>query len=432
MSGTLTRTAAEFLQCSFRGVPFAVVGGGGSNGRRLASHTYPYRDGIEVEDLGKAARSYRIAGFVVGPFAYAQRDLLVTAAETKGSGLLMHPTIGVVQAHCVRFEWRERDGVKNVVDLDFEFVEKTNYLSNMILTSLHAAIGVAALAMSVAAASDYASNTSASFAEGSSVNRAAVAVASGWSTSATQAANSPQALSSAASVLPGNNGRYAAGNGGLTDPNATEASVIDELTADRATIAAAVSNVAAANGASEIAAAVFALTEAVRASLADPGAQIALLLPMVACAPVVTTSSAPIGAAIATVQTATAALCRQAALYSIAQACSDWTPASSDDAQALSAQVAALFDAEATIAADAGDDATWQAMRDLQAQVTQDLANRAARLPDIVTITRNAPLPALLLAQQLYADATRSDELIQRADPIHPAFMPTEFKALSS
>lgn len=95
-------------------------------------------------------------------------------------------------------------------------------------------------------------------------------------------------------------------------------------------------------------------------------------------------------------------------------------------------RVVALFEAEELIAADAQDDATWSALKALRVQVSQDLMKRAAKLPDIVTIQRNAPLPALTLAQQLYADGTRSDDLVSRADPIHPAFMPTEFEVLSS
>ena len=37
-----------------------------------------------------------------------------------------------------------------------------------------------------------------------------------------------------------------------------------------------------------------------------------------------------------------------------------------------------------------------------------------------------------MLAQRLYGDATRADELIRRATPWHPAFMPTTITVLAA
>ncbi|MBF0892206.1 DNA circularization N-terminal domain-containing protein [Gluconobacter sp. LMG 1744] len=432
MSGTLARTAAEYLQCSFRGVPFAVIGSGGSSGRKQAEHGYPGRAGVWVEDLGKKARRYRILGFVVGDLAYVQRDALVAVVERPGNGLLVHPSIGAIQAACTRFEWRERDGRLNVVDLEFEFVEQKNLLSTLIVTSLHAAVAVARIALSSASSSSYSSRTSSAFATGGSAIAAARSVATGWGEGAVSAIGSSEAMQSAASVLPGNNGRYASGAGAETDATATEDSVLAALSASRGAIEEDAEAIIGFTTAAGISLAVQALTEALREAIADPGVQISLLWPLASCSVDVISSSAPIGAALATAQTETAALCRRAALASIAQACSDWSPASSEDAEAMCSRVVALFEAEELIAADAQDDASWAALKALRVQVSQDLMKRAAKLPDIVTIQRNAPLPALTLAQQLYADGTRSDDLVNRADPVHPAFMPTEFEALSS
>ncbi|MBM9401543.1 DNA circularization N-terminal domain-containing protein [Gluconacetobacter azotocaptans] len=435
MSGalsTLKSIAGEYLQCSFRGVPFAVVGSGGQNGRNFSVHRYPFRDTVWAEDLGKAPRLYRIRGFVCGPLCLAQRDLLVTVTEQKGPGLLVHPSLGVIQAACLRFEWREREGVTGVVDLEFEFVEQKNYLSTTILTALHAAIGIAAMAFSSAASSDYQSDATSSYQVGASVGTAASKVAAGWAAGAASAIRSPGAFGAAVATLPGNNGRYAGGNAALVDPSATVSSALAGLTVSRQAVDACVAAAAGATDASSLATAVLDVPEALRVGIVDPGVQIDLLSVLTSCTPQVLASSAPIGGAMATVQIATAALCRQAALVSIAMACADWQPTTSDEAEALRQRVGILLDDEATIAADAGNDATWQALRALRAQVLQDLADRASRLPDLITVTRNAPLPALVLGQQIYADATRAPELIQRANPIHPAFMPTSFEALSS
>ena len=43
-----------------------------------------------------------------------------------------------------------------------------------------------------------------------------------------------------------------------------------------------------------------------------------------------------------------------------------------------------------------------------------------------------SPMPSLALAQRLYRDPDRADDLVARAAPAHPAFMPVRFKALSA
>lgn len=435
MSGALsalTNIAGQYLQCSFRGVPFAVVGTGGEPGRKFAVHDYPYRNTPWAEDLGRKGRVYRIRGFVNGALYQAQRDLLVMASETKGNGLLVHPSLGALQVACLRMEWRERDGYTGVIDLEFEFLEQKNYLSTVIVTALHAAIGVATIAYNAAASSDYGDVAAPRMAVGASVVGAAVDTASSWAARAVSALSSPAAFAAAVATVPGNNGRYANLNAGTVDPSATVSSALAALGTSQQALASYVAAIGSRADAAGLAGAILAVPEALRGSIPDPGTQIALLTLLTEFDPAVFASSAPIGGAIAAVQTATAMLCRQGALLSIATACSDWRPTSSNEAEALRQWVGPLLDAEATIAADAGYDATWQALRDLRANVLQDLAQRASQLPDIITVTRNAPLPALVLAQQIYADATRAPDLIQRANPIHPAFMPTDFEALSN
>ncbi|WP_239015840.1 DNA circularization N-terminal domain-containing protein, partial [Novacetimonas hansenii] len=62
MANVIATLAEEYLQASFRGVPFVVVGSGGSNGRNFQIHRYPFRDQVWPEDLGRAPRAYRIRG----------------------------------------------------------------------------------------------------------------------------------------------------------------------------------------------------------------------------------------------------------------------------------------------------------------------------------------------------------------------------------
>ncbi|MBV0888141.1 DNA circularization N-terminal domain-containing protein [Komagataeibacter oboediens] len=432
MTGMIATLAGEYLQGSFRGIPFVVVGSGGNNGRNFQIHRYPFRDQVWAEDLGRAPRSYRVRAFLIGPECLAQRQLLAMAAEVEGVGTLVHPSIGARQCALTRFEWYERDGVMGIVDIEMELVESRDWLGSTITLALDAAIGLAAITFGAAAASDYGSDTLAPYAYGKSVLGAGRAVASLWGAGAVTAIRSPAAFSSALATLPGNLGRYVGGNGATVDQTATETSVLQDLTANGQLVSANVAALADVADATALATAILAVPESVRSAVADPAGQIAVLSPLASCSVSVLASSAPIGGAIATAQAATATLCRQAALLSLSRACADWQPSSAEDAQAMRVKLGTLLDDEATTAADNGNDASFQALRALRAQVLQDLADRGARLPDMVTVTRNAPLPALVLAQQLYANGSRAPDLIRRADPIHPAFMPTSFEALSS
>jgi len=135
--------------------------------------------------------------------------------------------------------------------------------------------------------------------------------------------------------------------------------------------------------------------------------------------------------AMITATAAFAALARRAALVSLALACAAWQPTTYDDAINTRNAVCALFDAEIVATADAGLDATYQSLRDLRAKVALDLATRATALPQIITVTLRTPEPSLVVAYRLYGDATREADMVQRANPRHPGFMPLSFAALS-
>lgn len=55
-----------------------------------------------------------------------------------------------------------------------------------------------------------------------------------------------------------------------------------------------------------------------------------------------------------------------------------------------------------------------------------------AKFPDLsalMEVQLIAPLPSLTLANRFYQDVSRSIELVQATQPIHPAFMPITFRA---
>ncbi len=95
-------------------------------------------------------------------------------------------------------------------------------------------------------------------------------------------------------------------------------------------------------------------------------------------------------------------------------------------------QIDAAFRRAELVAADNLDNVAYCALLAIHAAVSNDLSTRSRPLPRMVSYSFPARLPALTLAMRLYADPTRSDELIGENKPTHPLFMPPSGKALSS
>jgi prophage DNA circulation protein len=89
------------------------------------------------------------------------------------------------------------------------------------------------------------------------------------------------------------------------------------------------------------------------------------------------------------------------------------------------------FDATIDKAADAFDQVTVQALIGLRAAVVRDLTARARPLPQMINYATPVRMPALWLAQRLYADAARALDLIAENGAVHPLFMPAAGRALS-
>lgn len=89
------------------------------------------------------------------------------------------------------------------------------------------------------------------------------------------------------------------------------------------------------------------------------------------------------------------------------------------------------FDAAELVAADNDDNVAYTALIALHAAVTNDLASRERPLPIMTTFTFAGPNPSLYLAQRIYCDPSRADELVGENKPIHPLFMGVNVTALS-
>lgn len=105
---------------------------------------------------------------------------------------------------------------------------------------------------------------------------------------------------------------------------------------------------------------------------------------------------------------------------------------SRDDVDHILASLNLAFEGAQDEAADAGQTDAYRALVSIQAVVIRDLTSRSRPLPRIVTYNAAPGTPALVLANRLYGDAGRANELLGENKVVHPLFMPTSGRALSA
>jgi hypothetical protein len=105
---------------------------------------------------------------------------------------------------------------------------------------------------------------------------------------------------------------------------------------------------------------------------------------------------------------------------------------SRDDVNFVRQQMNDAFAPMEEIAADDMDQMTFQALIRLQAAIMFFLVQTARPLPMMLNFQFGAPLPTLIIAYRLYADASRADELRNENKVVHPAFMRPIGRALSN
>jgi prophage DNA circulation protein len=126
------------------------------------------------------------------------------------------------------------------------------------------------------------------------------------------------------------------------------------------------------------------------------------------------------------------AACLRLVLAQQALVISDGTFTSREDVDRILARVNAAFEASIDFAADNSDGLTYQSLIILHAAVVRDLQDRSRPLPRMVAYGFGRSFPALVLANRLYGDAGRSDELIDENKSLHPLFMSQSIRALSA
>ena len=83
--------AADLHDASFRGIKFAVRGLGGTEGRRTKVHEFPGREDATADDLGRSAPTYRYEAVVTGEDWAERYQMLLLAYRMRGPGELVTP-----------------------------------------------------------------------------------------------------------------------------------------------------------------------------------------------------------------------------------------------------------------------------------------------------------------------------------------------------
>jgi prophage DNA circulation protein len=375
-----------------------------------------------------------------------QRDRLVDILEKRfdqtNPGLqLVHPTMGTLNnVCCINCDIQEHFEHGGYFEIRFDFIVSGARKYPVSATSTEDQVASAADAIKSASLIDYLANIAAAVKKGAAVVKQAISTAVGWYTQALGLVNDVRRVFKSVSTLAGNLGNLFGGaNNGYSGSNAkaasgvTAAQLLANDTAKRAAViqAGAVLAGAAASptDGAALAAAASALAQALLATASDPADGVRLLSQLSQYQPSAPTTSSQTGQAMASMQSAVGALLRRTALADLAVATSTYQPASSEDAIAVRDQVAGLIADEIQVAGDAGDDDSYVALIGLRAAVIDDLNTRGAQLASMQDFSFNGSMNALALAQRMYRDPSRANELILQSGAIHPAFMPQEFQA---
>ena len=371
---------------SFRGIPFEVESTSGTFGRRGPLHEYPLRDKPYKQDMGRAARHLTIDAFVLGDDYLARRDDLIEALETAGPGLLVHPSMGPMTVFAEPAEVVETKEEGGMARIRFSFVEagELTFPTGTIVAATEALD--AGIAGWLAAAADLIASLDLA---------GAVWLVTDAIETVTDIVDDLARLLTPSPAL-------------LLALDQMEAGVADLLAAPE-TLAAAVEDL-------------FELVERVEDLFAFTSTAPATETP---------TTTRPTAIAQARNREALHRLFHRGALVRAGQLLLDAEFTAQDEAEDAAEDYAARLQTEADATTDRD---VWDALTRLRGAVVRDVTSRAVDLPRLRTVTLPgpSPTPAIVLAWDLYADASRASEIVDRNRVAHPGFLPRSVEVLAS
>ncbi len=439
-------------QASFRGVPFVINKSVDTFGRRQVVHSYPYRDTSYIEDLGRSARSIVLTGFLVqnsqiytAPDVMTQRDSLIAACEMQGPGTLVHPTLGEMTVSVSELQIDENTAAGRI----FSFTIKAHEsgLRAFAITGaaeMGASIQSSWLGLSAKAVAGFIATVKGEMRSATQAIKTLKNTAAFWGRMVTSTANEASNLGNALRSTFGSKryGRYHHGTVGGSSSGATQTVNLTSDTADLALLVSqrlalavegqsavnfAVNDLLDANSIDAHASKLLALVNA----LQNSGVSILDVIRMMEILATMQDDTFRANESEAAVADAShqlmATLCAGGMVYAAEQ----YQPESYDDAVTILGRVCEVIDNRALAAADSGNDDVYRSLMLMRESIVLRLQQAGANLSRVGDVSFTRALPALMLANRLYQDASRAEALVKMANPIHPAFMPIRFKALN-
>lgn len=88
----------SLLEASFRGIIFDCISTDDEVSRATSDHSYPYKNGGNIEDLGNEPRTIAIQAIFFGNNYEDALKKFIAALDILGSGEFVHPVFGTIQA----------------------------------------------------------------------------------------------------------------------------------------------------------------------------------------------------------------------------------------------------------------------------------------------------------------------------------------------
>lgn len=401
----------ELRPASFRGASFKVDSADSAHGRRQAVHEHAQRDVPYTEDLGRKAREFTVEGFILGAEYFGPRDALIAACETAGPGILVHPYRGELNVVCRGLSVRESAGDGGMCRISMTFLEagEASFPSASVdsVNAISKAANTLTLDAQQGFLKKYVTDGFPAF-----VRDAAAAQLKGIS----------DFLSD-----PGYNlaGELDAASDFYYSVRSLAADAYDlVLTPVRLVqrVIGVVTSIRSAFGS-------FADFSPSLSSLSGPGSSasgansykvLSKLVGQVQT-PYNGLTQTPSRQQQAANHNAMNELIRQVAIGELSKEAVVTDFESIQDATETRNEIIELIDAESESTT---NDSAYMDLGNLHTEVVRGIPPSGQSLPQLISYTPKATLPSLLVAYQVYGDASRADEIAQRNKPRHPGFLP--------
>lgn len=379
---------------TFRNIPFKIKRATTRIGRRVITHEFPFKDIPYTEDLGRGAREYKLEAHVIGEGHEEIRDRLIQAIEANQEpGILIHPIFGavLVSPGSIEHVFDNTEGNIEYFNLTFLEAGENKYPSQIVDTGGQ-----------VEAAGQFLLGVlKAGFDETFTLNRLP-----GFVTTSVQETNSKlvrllQKSSEAAPAIP------------------LVKAIFNEAVSSLST--GFLLSVPA-----EYSTSVQSAIDQIQSLFLDPKDGFLAYQELSTFGddflPIPETS--PNRRIEKRNRDQQVAFVKRQALIGMAITASKMTFPSYDDAVATRDLLARKLDTELDIVGATDDDATFGALADLKAAMILDITERAANLARIKNIFPAEPMPALVLAYEIYGHIDEAEEIRTRNKVRNPNFMP--------